>query len=486
MPLPNQRPCRPRPRNWDQVSRAEPELVHTDFGLTLRIEPIPFASGSSGSLHAASREHGSADVSLHDRVAVKIVPSRSQRCTPQHIEYARHQARVEAARASDIAATGPHDNIVSYFGLHESSSKHETYQFFEMVDGEDLFCLISKSSLKGSGKTVNVLPSGVDASFARRIIAGIAAGLKHLHEVCGVVHGDVRPENIVVSHDGETVKLVDFGETRPSQAAAESNMEQNTENVAIRSGSRGTGSRTLFEAPDAAHGTDVEAEIYAFGITSYFVVFGRYLNDFQNISASNHWPKLPPNSGGLRDLLSEMLSHRARRLDIDGVLAHQWISAGDGSTTTSTPQQQMELRPQLQRQKLVDMQLVDRCQPPPGGLYDICRRLQNLGLPPQQQQRQLQLQRQLVDRYQPPPGGFGLDAAEVYASMLERERKDAGECRCISAVLYPHALTSSPVVAQCALLCFVSFSCDMNLGYLTYRTVVVDWMCEVRNRRSDL
>eukprot|EP01052_Picozoa_sp_SAG31_P025207 SAG31_NODE_2197_length_6216_cov_4.189962_2_plen_232_part_00 len=121
---------------------------------------------------------------------------------------------------------------------------------------------------------------------------------------------------------------------------------------------------------------------------------------------------------------------------------------------------------------------------------DICRRLQSLGLPPQQQQQQQQqqqkLQLQLADRYQPPPGGFGLDADEVYASMLERERKDAGECRCTS-VLYPHALTSSPVVAQCALLCFVvSFSCDMNLGYLTYRTVVVDWMCEVRNRRSYL
>ena len=192
------------------------------------------------------------------------------------------------------------------------------------------------------------------------------------------------------------------------------------------------------------------------GITAYFVVFGRYPNSFQQISASNHWPKLPPSSEGLRDLLSQMLSHRAGRLDIDNVLAHHWIAAGDGSTTTSTPRQQIEWQQEIQRQKFVDRQAQVPAPPPvapqsnmhaamqPGQQSvfadsDICKRFQNLGLSAQQQmewrqqlQRQQLVEMQLVDRYQPPRGGFGLDADEVYASMLERERKqrEAGEYRC--------------------------------------------------------
>ena len=42
------------------------------------------------------------------------------------------------------------------------------------------------------------------------IPAKVAAALEHAH-LLGMVHRDVKPDNIIVSHDGENAMLVDFG-----------------------------------------------------------------------------------------------------------------------------------------------------------------------------------------------------------------------------------------------------------------------------------
>lgn len=59
-----------------------------------------------------------------------------------------------------------------------------------------------------------LLPEGflvrpLPADEARYIFVGCMRGLHHLHQY-GVVHGDIKPQNLLVAKDG-TVKISDFG-----------------------------------------------------------------------------------------------------------------------------------------------------------------------------------------------------------------------------------------------------------------------------------
>lgn len=50
------------------------------------------------------------------------------------------------------------------------------------------------------------------ACFSSRLCLGAARGLAYMHDRL-LVHGDIKPENIVVSDDLRSVKLIDFGST---------------------------------------------------------------------------------------------------------------------------------------------------------------------------------------------------------------------------------------------------------------------------------
>src|SRR5436309_8027961 len=43
-----------------------------------------------------------------------------------------------------------------------------------------------------------------------QLLSGVVCGLKFLHEAGGLLHGDLKPENVLISHDGRAV-LSDFG-----------------------------------------------------------------------------------------------------------------------------------------------------------------------------------------------------------------------------------------------------------------------------------
>ena len=51
------------------------------------------------------------------------------------------------------------------------------------------------------------------AARAANHAAQIGMALRHVHERCGMVHGDVKPENVLVDEDG-MVRLGDFGSAR--------------------------------------------------------------------------------------------------------------------------------------------------------------------------------------------------------------------------------------------------------------------------------
>ncbi|KAK9465269.1 kinase-like domain-containing protein [Lipomyces arxii] len=90
----------------------------------------------------------------------------------------------------------PHPNVVDMLDFFED----ETNYYIEMaphgLPGMDLFDYIE-------------LRTNMDEAECRSIFCQIASAVQHLHNV-GVVHRDIKDENIVLDGDGK-IKLIDFG-----------------------------------------------------------------------------------------------------------------------------------------------------------------------------------------------------------------------------------------------------------------------------------
>ncbi len=138
-------------------------------------------SGGFGTVYRAWDER------LHRAVAVKVV------------EY-RDAGRV--AREAQAAARLAHRNIAILYELAVENGK--AYLVGELVEGSTLRELARRGRLS-------------DRALAE-IGADAAAALAHAHRH-GVVHRDVKPENVLVPEAGGGAKLVDFGIARVAGAA---------------------------------------------------------------------------------------------------------------------------------------------------------------------------------------------------------------------------------------------------------------------------
>ena len=97
-------------------------------------------------------------------------------------------------REARVIASFKHPNIVTVFDLGQEDDK--VFIAMELLEGSDVTALMA---------------SGEHLTFEKRlrIAESIAQGLAHAHHR-GVVHRDVKPRNVFVTHSGE-VKLLDFG-----------------------------------------------------------------------------------------------------------------------------------------------------------------------------------------------------------------------------------------------------------------------------------
>ncbi|KAK0481480.1 putative casein kinase-1 hhp1 [Armillaria novae-zelandiae] len=60
----------------------------------------------------------------------------------------------------------------------------------------------------------NGIETGVMLTTVIRIMDQVLAGLEHIHSL-GIVHRDIKPENLLCSLDNSTIKIIDFGISKP-------------------------------------------------------------------------------------------------------------------------------------------------------------------------------------------------------------------------------------------------------------------------------
>lgn len=94
----------------------------------------------------------------------------------------------------DVLSTLSHPGIVAAMGMVEVIDGREALML-EWIDGETLHDFLSKNP---------------DEKTRRSLALQLLDAVEYLHAK-GVVHRDIKPTNILVTHDGNRLKLIDFG-----------------------------------------------------------------------------------------------------------------------------------------------------------------------------------------------------------------------------------------------------------------------------------
>jgi eukaryotic-like serine/threonine-protein kinase len=196
---------------------------------------------SSGGMATVYR---ATDEILGRAVAVKIMhPALA--ADPSFVERFRREGQ-NVARLS-------HPNVATVYDYGEAPIGNlapDLFMVMELVEGTTL-----RSLLERFGR--------LDPPMARHVARGVAAALDHAHNK-GIVHRDVKPENVLLTPDGQ-VKVVDFG---IAKALGPQAVNLTTD--------RPIGT-VAYVAPEQLTMADVgtRADVYALGAMTYEMVTGR-------------------------------------------------------------------------------------------------------------------------------------------------------------------------------------------------------------------
>src|SRR5579872_722963 len=226
-------------------------------------------------------------------------------------------------REAKAASALQHPNIVQVYDYGQTNGNY--YIVMELIEGTDL-----RRYLRSRGV--------LDIDRAIIIAHDVALGLGAAHRR-GIVHRDVKPQNVLVGRDG-SIKLTDFG-------IASVYKDINAERLTTTGMTLGT---VQYYAPEQAQGEIVSpaADVYALGIVMYEMLTGRTPFDgdtpvavaMQHIQdapvpPTQYNPDIPP---ALEEIILRCLEKIPEMRFRDGSqLARALESLGDADTSGTVP-----------------------------------------------------------------------------------------------------------------------------------------------------
>jgi serine/threonine-protein kinase len=191
------------------------------------------------------------DAKLGRNVALKFMP-------PEFVANADRLRRF--IREARTASALNHPNIITIYDINEVAGRH--FISNEYIDGQTLRQL------------VNGRP--VEPVRALDIAIQIASALSEAH-AAGIVHRDIKPDNIMVRRNG-LVKILDFGIAKVADGAdadAAGTLEHDASATGTRAGVLvGTAE---YMSPEQARGlgVDTRTDLFSFGIVLFEMLSGR-------------------------------------------------------------------------------------------------------------------------------------------------------------------------------------------------------------------
>jgi WD40 repeat protein/serine/threonine protein kinase len=214
-------------------------------------------------------------------------------------EWLTNEAAVRRFRREILAAAQlSHPNIVHALDADEVAGSQ--LLVMEYVEGTDLKALLQKNG---------PLPIDRACEYARQT----ALALQHAHER-GLVHRDVKPANLLVSPDGQTLKVLDLGLARlqfPETAGGDVTTDLTGEGTVL-----GTADYVAPEQAEGASHVDVRADLYSLGCSLYQMLTGQVPFPGGNFmqKAFRHKMEEPTPVERLRPDVSPALAAIVRRL----------------------------------------------------------------------------------------------------------------------------------------------------------------------------
>jgi len=248
------------------------------------------------------------DKKLNEEIALKLIKP----------EIAKDKKTVERfSNELKIARKIGHKNVARMFDLNEEKGTH--YITMEYVRGEDLKKLIRKMVRLSAGQAIPIAKQ-------------ICEGLGEAHRL-GVVHRDLKPQNVMVDEDGN-VRIMDFGIARSLESK----------------GITGAGvmiGTPEYMSPEQVEGKEVErrSDVYSLGVILYEMITGQvpFEGDTPFTIGVKHKSETPKDPKELNAQIPDDLSRvilkclekdKDKRYQSTGALRSELINIEGGIPTT--------------------------------------------------------------------------------------------------------------------------------------------------------
>jgi serine/threonine-protein kinase len=204
----------------------------------------PLGAGGMGEVYLAQ------DTKLDRKVALKVLPA--------DVAADRHRMSRFVQEAKAASALN-HPDIITIYEIEQIDSVH--FIATEFIDGVTLRDRLRNASMK-LGEALDV---------ATQMASALAAA-----HSAGIVHRDVKPENVMLRRDG-IVKVLDFGLAKLTAQAGETSVVTEAATPGLNTEPGVVMGTAIYMSPEQARGIDVDArtDIFSLGVVIYEMLAGR-------------------------------------------------------------------------------------------------------------------------------------------------------------------------------------------------------------------
>jgi len=203
----------------------------------------PIGTGGMGEVYLAT------DITAGRKAALKLLPMRFTGDTER---LKRFQQEAHAVVALN------HPNILTVYEIGEDHSIH--YIASELIEGETLRQRLMRGRMQ--------LSEAVD------IVIQVASALAAAHQA-GIVHRDIKPDNIMLRPDGY-VKVLDFGIAKLAEQEAPATMPKDEALLLVETNLGSVLGTVSYMSPEQACGghVDKSTDIWSLGVVLYEMITG--------------------------------------------------------------------------------------------------------------------------------------------------------------------------------------------------------------------